>query len=107
MCKDTQSIRPAPEPRLYLRSKTVVSRQVAGETLVVPIRGKVGDLAYIYSFNDTGSALWATLEHPRSLEDLTLLLHQEFEVTWDDAQRDANAFVQEIQAAGLLAEVAD
>jgi len=107
MCAHPQAVRPDAGPRLYLRSNTVVSRQVAGETLVVPIRGKVGDLAYIYSFNETGSALWAALEHPRSLENLTHLLHENFDVTWDDAERDANAFVQETQAAGLLGEVVD
>ena len=70
--------------------------------LVVPIRGKVGDLASIYSFNETGSVLWAALEHPTSMENLTSLLCQTFEVRWDDARRDAETFVHEMQAAGLI-----
>jgi Coenzyme PQQ synthesis protein D (PqqD) len=106
MSAHPQAVYPDPAPRFLLRSKTVVCRQIAGETLVVPIRGKVGDLAYIYSFNETGSALWAALEHPRSLQNLTSLLYESFEVTWDDAQRDAHTFVEEIQAAGL-AEVVE
>jgi hypothetical protein len=89
----------------YRRSTAVVSRQISGETLVVPIRGKVGDLASIYSFNETGSVLWAAMEHPRSLETLTSLLCQSFEVGWDDARRDAQAFVQEMKSAGLLTAV--
>ena len=107
MCAHSQAIQPVPERRPYVRSKAVVCRQIAGETLVVPIRGKVGDLASIFSFNDTGSILWAALEQPRSLENLSYLLQQTYEVTWDDAQRDASAFVQEMQAAGLLAQVED
>jgi hypothetical protein len=93
-----------PEPTIFFRSKAVVSRQIANETLVVPIRGKVGDLASIYSFNETGSLLWIALEHPRSLENLANLLCQSYEVTRDDAERDATAFVVEMQAAGLLAQ---
>ena len=108
MSPDSQAIRPVtetqPEPTFFARSQAVVSRQIAGETLVVPIRGKVGDLASIYSFNETGSLLWVALEHPRSLENLANLLCQTFEVTWDDAQRDASAFVVEMQSAGLLAQ---
>src|ERR1035438_6162738 len=38
-----------------VRSQAVVARVVAVETLIVPIRAKVGDLASIYSFNRTGS----------------------------------------------------
>jgi hypothetical protein len=90
------------EETAYRRSSAVVSRHISGETLVVPIRGKVGDLASIYSFNETGSVLWAALEHPASLESLTSLLCKSFDVGWDDARRDAQAFVQEMKSAGLL-----
>lgn len=93
------------ELQVYRRSTAVVSRQISGETLVVPIRGKVGDLASIYSFNDAGSVLWAALEQPRSLEDLALVLYESFAVEWDDAQRDAETFVKEMHAAGLLSAV--
>ncbi len=97
-----QTVRAVPDLSVFQRSRAVVSRQIAGETLVVPIRGKVGDLASIYSFNETGSVLWAALENPKSLENLTSLLCQSFEVGWDDARRDASTFVQEMQAAGLI-----
>src|SRR2546421_9163812 len=100
-----QEVRAVPDASTYRRSNAVVSRQISGETLLVPIRGKVGDLASIYSFNETGSALWSALEHPRSLENLTSLLYQSFEVGWDDARRDADTFVREMQAAGLLTAV--
>lgn len=32
----------------YIRSDSVVSRVIAGETLIVPVRKGVGDLASIY-----------------------------------------------------------
>ncbi len=105
MCAQPQALQAVPELSVYRRSTAVVSRQISGETLVVPIRGKVGDLASIYSFNEAGSVLWSALEHPTSLENLTSLLCQSFEVGWDDAQRDADAFVREMQAAGLLTAV--
>jgi hypothetical protein len=100
-----QALQAANEVRVYRRSNAVVSRQISGETLVVPIRGKVGDLASIYSFNEAGSALWAALEQPASLETLAAILCQSFEVERDDARRDAGSFVDEMQAAGLLSAV--
>ena len=39
--------------QILVRSQAVVARVVAGETLIVPIRDKVGDLASIYSLNGT------------------------------------------------------
>lgn len=102
MCMQPQGLSTGEEESAYRRSSAVVSRHISGETLVVPIRGKVGDLASIYSFNETGSVLWAALEHPASLESLTSLLCKSFDVGWDDARRDAQAFVQEMKSAGLL-----
>ena len=40
----------------FIRSRDVVARVVAWETLIVPVRAKVGDLTSIYSFNGTGNS---------------------------------------------------
>ena len=55
-----------------IRSGSVAARVVAGETLIVPIRGKVGDLASIYSFNGTGTLIWKLLESPKTLTELAV-----------------------------------
>src|SRR6266478_7940470 len=105
MCVQPQALRSEPGVNVYRRSSAVVSRRISGETLVVPIRGKVGDLASIYSFNEAGSVLWAALEQPASLETLAAVLCQSFEVELDDARQDAHSFVEEMTVAGLLSAV--
>ena len=55
---------------VLVRSQSVVARVVAGETLIVPVRAKVGDLASIYSFNGTGTLIWKLLESPRTVGQL-------------------------------------
>jgi hypothetical protein len=89
------------EPR-FVRSRTVVSRVVGGETLIVPVRGKVGDLASIYSFNGTGSLVWQLLESPKPLSDLIGAVEREYEVGREQAQPDVTTFVNEMLSAGLL-----
>ena len=42
----------------YVRSESVVSRVIAGETLIIPVRKGVGDLASIYSLNEVASTIW-------------------------------------------------
>jgi len=58
-CYETRNHRNADVPgageEVLVRSQAVASRTGAGETLIVPVRRKVGDLASIYSFNETGS----------------------------------------------------
>jgi len=88
--------------QVFIRSRTVVSRRVAGETLIVPVRGKVGDLASIYSFNQTGSLIWQLLENPKGLADLIGAVEQEYDVAPDQARRDVTQFLQDTLAVGLV-----
>ena len=89
-------------PQTFIRSQSVVARVVAGETLIVPVRAKVGDLASIYSFNGTGSLIWKLLEFPKTLSELATAVAQEYEVETAQAERDVADFVNEMKAVGLV-----
>jgi hypothetical protein len=89
----------------YIRSTAVVSRLIAGETLVVPVRGKVGDLASIYSFNDVGTTIWAALANPTSINTLREIIECEYEVSHERAAQDVENFLREMQSAELVMAV--
>jgi hypothetical protein len=86
---------------VLVRSQSVVARVVADETLIVPIRGKVGDLASIYRFNGTGTLIWKLLETPKTVKQLAEAIASEYDVTQDHAERDVAEFVGEMKAVGL------
>ena len=85
-----------------IRSQSVVARVVAGETLIVPIRGKVGDLASIYSFNGTGTLIWKLLESPKTVNQLAVAVVQEYDVDPVQAARDVASLAGEMKAVGLV-----
>lgn len=89
--------------QVFIRSRSVVSRTVAGETLIVPVRGKVGDLASIYSFNGTGSLIWQLLDAPHGLADLIDAVAQHYEVAPEQAQKDVTQFLNDMLSVGLVA----
>ena len=80
----------------------MVSRVVAGETLIVPVRSKVGDLASIYSFNGTGTLIWKLLESPKTVSEIATVVAREYEVEPAQAERDVTSFVEEMKAVGLV-----
>lgn len=90
----------------FIRSRAVVAREIAGETLIVPVRAKVGDLASIYSFNGTGSLIWKLLERPSSVAELAVKIAQEYETEAAQAESDVTEFVGELKAAGLIEQQA-
>jgi hypothetical protein len=91
------------EPRqVFVRSQSVVSRLIGGETLIVPVRGNVGDLASIYSFNEIGSLLWKLLDVPKDLTELLAAVEQEYDVESERARKDVEHFLTDILSAGLV-----
>ena len=87
----------------YIRSDAVVSRLIGGETLVVPVRGGVGDLASIFSFNEVGTRIWEALATPTSLEELVDLLEHAYPVSREQLRQDVDLFLSDIRSADLVA----
>ena len=90
---------------LYVRSDTVVSRVIAGETLIVPISKGVGDLASIYSLNPVASTIWKAVSQPRTKDEIVQLIAQEFEAELQQIECDLEAFLVEMESVGLVTEV--
>jgi len=91
----------------YVRSDAVVARAIGQETLIVPVRGGIGDLASIYSLNTIGSLVWEVLANPKNTMELVDLVTTEYEVDWDQAQQDVERFLADLQSVGLITIAGD
>jgi len=90
--------------RSYVRSDSVVARVIAGETLIIPVRKGVGDLASIYSLNPVATSIWQSIAKPRSKEEIVQFLREEFDGEGEGVYRDVEDFLVAMQAAGLVSE---
>ncbi len=87
----------------YVRSDSVVSRVIAGETLIIPVRKGVGDLASIYSLNEVASSIWQAIAGPRSKEEIIQVIDREFSSgNRGQIENDVEAFLGEMRSAGLI-----
>jgi hypothetical protein len=66
------------------------------------VRGKVGDLASIYSFNGTGSLIWQLLDAPHGLTDLIDAVAEHYDVSPEQAQKDVTQFLDDMLSVGLV-----
>ncbi len=90
------------QPITFVQSLAVVARVVAGETLIVPVRAKVGDLSSIYKFNGTGTLIWKLLEQPRTVTEIADAVAEQYDVDRSQAEIDVMSFVGEMQSVGLV-----
>jgi Coenzyme PQQ synthesis protein D (PqqD) len=86
----------------FRKSGNIVSRVVANEAIVVPIRRGAAELDSIFTFNEAGTALWAMVEANRSSEDMSKFLQREYGLSADQAMADTETFIENLAAAGLI-----
>lgn len=84
------------------RSSNVVSRVVADEAIVVPIRRGVADLNSIYTFNESGTQLWSLIEKGLDPAELVNHLQLEYGLSREQATADAESFLRELDEEGLV-----
>ena len=90
---------------LLVRNSATVSREIAGETIVVPICAGVGDMEAVYTFNELGGQLWRLLERSRAPEDLIAWVLQNFDVKPAQATSDVHSFLADLREIGLVQPV--
>jgi len=86
----------------FVQSQAVVARVIAGETLIVPVRAKVGDLSSIYKFNGTGTLIWKLLQEPRTVTEIAVAVAEQYDVELSKAEIDVTGFINEMRSVGLV-----
>ncbi len=89
----------------YGKHPAIVSREIAGEVILVPIRQNVGDLESIYTLNETAACVWSLIDGQRSVRDLRDALVNEFQVSVEEAQRDLFDLLARLESIGAISQV--
>jgi hypothetical protein len=88
--------------RVFKTRPDVVARRIAGETILVPIRGELADMQKIYALDAVAEAVWNGLDGVADLETVLARVVATFDVPEDVARRDVASFVAKLVEAGLV-----
>jgi hypothetical protein len=82
-----------------------VSRVVAEEAIVIPIRRGAADMDSIFTFNEAGTKLWSLISEGQDAASLAAHLEAEYGLSPEQAANDAAAFIGELKLEGLVETV--
>ena len=85
-----------------LRREEFATRSIAGETILVPIKGNAADLDSIYTLNQVGTRIWQLIDGRASVAQIADAIHHEFDVGKEQALQDVLDFLASLQAARLI-----
>ncbi len=95
--------------RTYRRAEGVITRRIAGETVVVPMPGTPAAAreTRFFVLNGTAERLWTLLAFPQTPESMAHHLTYEFAVDTVTARSDITAFITDLEQHGLIVPEAE
>lgn len=86
------------------KREDVVTREIAGETILVPIRGKLVDMQKIFCLDPVAAFIWEHLDGRRTLAAVRDAVLDKFDVQQERAEADIQEFVAQLAEADLIQE---
>ena len=78
-------------------SEDIVSREIEGELIIVPITSGIGDMEdELYTLNETGRPIWDRLDGKTSLGDIAKALTEEYDAPPGDIGLDVQGIAAEL-----------
>jgi hypothetical protein len=90
-----------PTTRFHKRTN-FVTRCIAGETIIVPITGCVGDLESVFVLNEVGTLIWGLVDGRADVQQIVETVCRAYDVAPEEAGRDVGDFLASLQAAGVI-----
>ena len=88
--------------RYFVKEEDLVTRSIAGETIIVPVRNNVGDLDSIYTLNEVGSTIWELIDGKNSIVKIVEVVCDAYDVTSEVAKEDITDFLSTLETSGLI-----
>jgi hypothetical protein len=79
------------------KSSKTASRIIDGEAVIV-----IAEKGVVNILNRVGSRIWELLDGKNNLQDISLVISKEFEVTYAAVQKDIEEFIQELSKKGII-----
>lgn len=87
---------------IYKKKKGLVTREIAGETLIVPLHGNLADMQRIFTLDSVAAFIWEHLDGEKSIDQICADVEAGFETGDRDVPADARHFIGELLEAGLI-----
>ena len=86
----------------FVKEDDYVTREIAGETIIVPIRSHVADLDSIYTLNEVGTLIWGLLDGQTPVHRMVAAVTEEYDTESERAEKDVIDFLESLETAGLI-----
>lgn len=82
--------------------KELIKREIAGDTILVPVGKSVFDSNGLFVMNELGAFLWDRLPAAKDESELLAAVLEEYEVSPEEAAKDIREFLERLKKLEIL-----
>ena len=82
--------------------KELIKREIAGDTILVPVGKTVLDSNGLFVLNELGAFLWDRLPDAKDADALLAAVLEEYEVSAEEAAQDIAAFLERLRQLEII-----
>ena len=90
---------------VFRKNTEIVSREIARETILVPISGQLADLQRIFTLNPLAEYIWQHLDGERNLQEIANSIVSTFDVQKEQVVADLQEFIPALLKENLITGV--
>ena len=91
----------------FTRNDNMLSREIAGEVVVVPLRRGSQARTSIFTLNEVGAVVWDLIAATRPTSEIAQAVAERFEVSEAQALADVIEFLSELKKQGMITPLAE
>ncbi len=88
--------------KCFAKQNDFATRAILGETIIVPVKGGVGDLNSIYVLNELGTQIWELVDGKNSIHRMIEEICRTYDVGPEEAEKDTIEFLNSLEGSGLI-----
>ena len=82
--------------------KELIKRDIAGDTVLVPVGKTVFDSNGLFVLNELGTFIWDLLPKVENAEEICAAILEEYDVTPEVAAQDVAEFLQKLEEMNII-----
>lgn len=82
--------------------KELIKREIAGDTILVPVGKTVYDSNGLFVLNELGAFIWEILPRVETEEEICEAILAEYEVSQEEARQDVAEFMNRLRELNVL-----
>jgi hypothetical protein len=87
---------------MFRLKKGFIVRKIGEQIMAVPIGTQTSEIHGMIALSESAELLWNALEDGSTIEEMTRILTENYEIDCESAQRDVTTFIEQLKSQGAL-----